>query len=153
MAEIKYLSDTGLQTVIDKNATLANGARAAGDYDNGTELDFLCDVFLENFHFDTSAPSAGVLIADLYVLRSEPDDTTFPQGGDGSVGGDVTPQAAHYVGSFETRNPSTTVEETLSLHDVPLGPHDNRFVVVNTSGQTFTDTWQLSIVPHKYQTV
>lgn len=153
MAEIKWLSDTGATVVINTDATLADGSRAAADYDNGTELDLVCDVWLENFHFDTSAPSAGAEVAELYVLRSKPDDSTFPEGGDGTTGDNVDPQQVHYIDSFETREPSTTVEETLALYDVPLGPHTNRLVIKNVSGQTFTSTWQVSVVPHKQQVV
>ena len=152
MAEIKWLSDTGEQNVIDDNAALTDGSRAAGDYDNGTELDVLCDVWL-TVQYDGGPPTAGDLVADLYVMPSQPDDTTFPEGGDAALGTDDDPQAIFLVGSFESVNPSTTVNEVLCIPMVRLYPHDNRFVVKNTSGQTFDLTWQLDIVPHKTQVV
>lgn len=151
MADIKLRDATALQTVIDKNAALADGARAAGDYDNGTALDLYCSAYL-TVQYDTTAPSAGDKVAELYLLLGDGEASeVFPVGGDGTVGANVTPQMAHHVGSFESRNPSTSVDEVLSLDFIPLGVATNRFVVVNTSGQQFDATWQLDIKPIRHQ--
>jgi len=149
MAEIKLLRDSVLAVVIDDDATLATTVRAAGDYVNTTELDLGCDVYLQ-VQYDTTAPSAGDKIADLFLL---PDDgaSVFPEGGDAGLGTDVTPQAVLLVGTFETRSPSITVNEILCIPGVSLHGHTNRFVLLNTSGQTFDSTWQLSIKPYKLQ--
>lgn len=151
MSEIKLLRDSTLSTVINKDATLADAARAAGDYDNSSELDTHAEAYL-TVQFDTGPPSAGATIADLYLLPGDGAGTeVFPEGGDGTVGDDVTPQQALYVGSFETRQPSITVDEVLCVPNIPLYGHTNRFVLMNTSGQTFDSTWQLTIKPSKAQ--
>lgn len=141
----------GVSVVIDKNATLANAARAAGDYNNDTPTADFCDAKL-TVQFDTGPPAAGALAASLYVLYGDGEASEdFPEGGDGTVGANVTPQASLLVGVFETRSPSTSVDEELFVNDIPLrtGP-GTRFVLVNTSGQTFDATWQLDIVTYKW---
>ena len=81
MADIKLLADTALQTVIDDNATLADAARAAGDYDNGTALDLEAVAYL-TVQYDTGPPSAGDVVAELYVLPGDGETTeVFPDGG------------------------------------------------------------------------
>ena len=60
MADIKLRDATALQTVIDKNAALADGARAAGDYDNGTALDLYCSAYLTVQYDTTKAASLGL---------------------------------------------------------------------------------------------
>jgi hypothetical protein len=151
MAEIKLLRDSSLNTVIDKNAALSNNARAAGDYDNSTELDLWCDAYLQ-VQYDGGPPAVGTKVADLYVLFGDGAGTQlYPDGGDGTVGQDDTPQATLYVGSFLTVNPSTSVNELLQIKHIPLCGHGNRFVLVNTSGQTFDSTWELRVKPTKVQ--
>jgi len=153
MAENKLLPDSAVSTVINKDAALTTGSRAAGDYDNGTELDLFCTAYL-TVQFDSTAPSKGDIIADLYVLPGDGATTeVFPHGGDGTVGDDETPQAIFYVGSFETRAPSTTTDEVLAVPQIPLGGNTNRFVLVNKSGQQFDLTWQLDVKPEKFQSV
>ena len=150
MATVSWEIGASDATVINDGATLATGVRAAGDYNNSTNLALLCNVFLKNFHFDTTAPSANTIVADLYILPGQTGTTGFPEGGDAGLGTDDTPQAIFYVGSFETINPSTSVEETLALGNIPLFPEGNRFVLLNTSGQTFTNTWNLGIIPYRF---
>ena len=67
MTEIKLFRDTVRTTVIDDNAALADLTRAAGDYDNSTELDLGCEVYLK-VQYDVSLPAAGDRIADLWLL-------------------------------------------------------------------------------------
>jgi len=133
--------------VIDDNAALANNVRAAGDFDNDSNKDLYCNVFLK-VQFDTTAPSAGFKIAELYVLPGDDAATElFPEGGDAGLGSDFTPQKIFLVGVFETIDPSITTDEELALAGVPLYHSGNRFVLLNTSAQQFDLTWQLDIVP------
>lgn len=133
--------------VIDDNASLANNVRAAGDYDNDVNKDLFCNVFL-TVQYDTGPPVAGDKIAELYILPGDDAVTqVFPDGGDAGLGTDDTPQGIFLIGVFESINPSITVNEELSIAGIPLHHSGNRFVILNTSGQTFDSTWQLDIVP------
>lgn len=153
MAENKLLRDSALAVVIDDNAALTNGTRAAGDYDNATELDMFCEAYLQ-VQYDAGPPAAGTRVADLYVLPGDGAGTQlYPDGGDAGLGQDDDPQADFFVGSFVSINPSLTVNELLGLPRIPLYGHGNRFVLKNTSGQTFDSTWELRIKPSKTQTV
>ena len=153
MAEIKYLGDTALSTLINDNATLADTVRAAADYDNGTELDIWCIPYLE-VQWDTTAPTAGDMVADLYVLPGDNAGTPdYPEGGDAGLGTNDNPQAIFKVGSFESVNPSITVNEILALRPILLYPQVNRFVLLNTSGQIFDATWELRGMMYKVQSV
>ena len=153
MSEIKLLADTAVQTVIDDNATLANAARAAGDYDNGTELDLEAVAYL-TVQYDGGPPTAGDIVAEWYVLPGDGAGTeVFPVGGDAGIGTADTPQAMFLVAVFESVNPSTTVDETLASLPFPMYPDGNRFVILNSSGETFDATWQLDIKPMKRQVV
>ena len=153
MAEIKLLGDTTLATPIDDGATLADATRAAGDYDNGTELDIWCIPYLE-LQWDSSLPTAGDMIADLYILPGDNAGTPdYPEGGDAGLGTDDNPQAIFKVGSFESVNPSLTVNEILALRPVLLYPNVNRFVLLNTSGGVYDATWELRALMYKMQSV
>lgn len=153
MAEIKGLRDSSLATVIDDDASLANGVRAAGDYDNSTELDMECEVYLQ-VQWDGTAPSAGDAVADLWILPGDGEVTpVFPEGGDAGLGTDDDPQLVFFVGRFITVNPSITVDEVLALPRVPLFFGENRFVLKNTSNQTFDSTFEVRIKPSKRQVV
>lgn len=153
MAEIRLLADTAVQTVIDDGATLADAARAAGDYDNGTELDLEAVAYL-TVQYDGGPPSAGDSVAELYVLPGDGAGTeVFPDGGDAGLGTDDTPQAIYLVATFQSVNPSTSVDEVLGSLPFRLYADNNRFVLLNTSGQTFDSTWQLDIKPMKQQVV
>ncbi|MGE3932343.1 MAG: hypothetical protein AB7F67_03785 [Rhodospirillaceae bacterium] len=140
-------------TVIDDNASLSNGARAAGDFDNsiganGDGAEF-CTVYLQ-LQYDGGPPSAGTIVGELWVLPGDGEGSEqFPDGGDAGLGTDDDPQDVFNVGSFQSINPSTSVNEILSLPYVPLHPDGNRFVFKNTSGQTIDSTWQLDIVPFR----
>ena len=132
--------------VIDDGTTLATGVRAAGDYNNDANKDLYCNVYLRVTY--SVAPVANAKAAELYVLPGDdagPD--TYPEGGDAGLGTNDTPQKIFLVGVFETINPSTSVEEQLALPGVPLHHSGNRFVILNTSLQTFAATWDLDIVP------
>lgn len=153
MAENKLLRDSSLATVINKNAALTNGSRAAGDYDNSTELDAYGEFYLQ-VQYDTTAPSAGAAVAELYVLPGDGAGTeVFPEGGDGTVGGNRDPQKAFLVHVFESRNPSISADEVLGSPSIPLYGHTNRCVIKNVSGQQFDLTWELRLKPGKSQSV
>jgi len=151
VADVKLKDTTATQTVIDDDATLADAARAAGDYDNSSALDLWCDVYL-TVQYDGGPPSAGDLVADLFVLPGDGAGTeVFPDGGDAGIGTDDTPQGIFYVGSFESINPSVTVDEVLCIPNVQLPANTARFVILNTSGQTFDATWIMKIKPSMVQ--
>ncbi len=153
VAEIKLLADTVRTTVINKGVTLADTFRAAGDYDNSTELDLYCHAYLV-LEFNTTAPSAGDSVAELYLLPGDGEvSEVFPEGGDASVGNDVDPQKSLLVGTFETRVPSITTVEELCVPGIPLSFEGNRFVIKNISGKVFEDTWEFRIKPYKLQSV
>ena len=134
--------------VINDNATLNNAVRAAADYDNDTNKDLWCNLFL-TVQWNSTAPSAGDKIAELYILPGDDAGTEkFPEGGDAGLGTDDDPQKIFLVGVFESINPSLTVDETLALSGIALYHSGNRFVLKNVSGQQFDLTWQLDIVPY-----
>lgn len=141
---------TAFATPIDKNASLATGARAAGSLSVATKAGGeFADLYL-TVHFDTTAPSAGTSIAELYLLPGNGESSeVFPQGGDGTVGVDVDPQQNQLVGVFESRSPSITTDEVLVVRGVPLGVGTDRLVVKNISGQTFNLAWQLDAVCYR----
>lgn len=151
MAKNKLLSDTALQSVIDDNATLDDGVRAAGDYENGTALDISCTAYL-TVQWNTTAPSAGDRVAELWVLAGD-NAGVLPEGGDAGLGTDDDPQDVFKVGEFISVNPSLTVDEVLAIPFIPLYSDENRFVLKNISAQQFDLTWQLDIKPGKFQTV
>lgn len=152
MADIKYIDGTHT-VVINTDATLANNVRAAADYANGTNLDLYADFFLV-VTYSGSAPTAGTIVGELYVLPSDgAGSPAYPQGGSATVGTDVDPQKSLLRGVFESRSPSTSVAEILAVTGVPLAPRGNRIVFKNTSGRTFANTWELRMKTYRLQTV
>lgn len=153
MADFRFKDPSNNSTVvIDDNASLSDGSRAAADYDNSTSLDFWYIPFL-TVQYDGGPPSAGDDIAELFILPGDADDSeAFPNGGDAGLGTDDDPQRVFFVGTFVSVTPSTTVDEILALPPIQLYPHGNRFVLKNVSGQTLDSTWQLEITPFKTQT-
>ena len=140
---------TALQTVIDKNATLTDGSRAAGDYDNSSAQDNEGIAYLE-LQFDTGPPSAGAVIASMWLLPGDGEvSESFPEGGDGTVGTDDDPQPSFLIAVFTTINPSTSVNEVAGSLPFYLYPATNRFVIRNDSGQTYDATWELRIKPYR----
>lgn len=154
MASYQLEQVTGEQLIIDDNASLADGARAAADYDNGVQLDIEAIAYLK-VQFDAGPPAAGDSVAELYVLPGDCGPGlyggNFPEGGDAGLGTDDDPQQIYLVAVFETINPSTTVDEILGSLPFDLYPCENRFVLKNTSGQTMDSTWHLTILPYRRQ--
>jgi hypothetical protein len=100
------------------------------------------------------APSAGDKIADVYMLIGDGEASeSIPTGGDGTTGADVTPQAENWVGALYSVNPSTSVDEVLSIPGVRLGPGTNRLVLLNGSGQSFALGWTAVGEPIRIQGV
>lgn len=151
MADVQLRAPTVVQTPIDDNATLSDAARAAGDYDNGTNLDTHCIIYL-TVQWDSAAPAVGENVAEIYILPGDGEVTeVFPEGGDAGLGSDDTPQALFRVATLYSINPSTSVDEVLASPPIALYPDGNRFVLLNVSGGTFDATWQLDIKPFRYQ--
>ncbi len=156
MAEVKFLKEN-LTTLWDTNATLADAARKAVDFDNAAdppdEATF-ADFFL-TVSFDTTAPAAGDLVGELYVLPSTDEvSARFPTGGDGAVGGNVDPQGIFLVGTFEARSPGLDAStEVLAIGGVPLYQGEQRIVFKNVSGKTISLEWQLEAKFYKHQVI
>lgn len=137
-------------TVIDDDATLDDGVRAAADLNNKANNDNFCDAYL-TVQWNTTAPSAGDIIGELYVIFGDGEASeSFPEGGDAGLGTDDTPQKTALVGVFESINPSITVDEELIIKGIQLRDANCRFVLLNTSGQQFDLTFQLDVVGQKW---
>lgn len=144
--EHKLHHGTSVATVINDDATLGEGVRAAGDYDNETEKDLWGVAYLD-VQWDGTAPAAGTIVAELWVLP-EDGNSVYPEGGDSALGTDDDPQPEFWVGKFTSINPSITVDEIMACV-VPVLYGNNRFVLKNISGQTFDSTWELRFKPFK----
>ena len=144
----------GFTTAINDDAALSDGSRAAGDVTTGTKGNAsFADAYL-TVQFNTTAPSAGTTIAELYLLPGDGEvSQDFPEGGDAGLGSNVDPQKSLLVGVFETRDPSISVDEILIVRGIPLGIGTDRFVLKNVSGQEFDLTWQLDLVLWTYESV
>ena len=138
--------------VIDDGTTLADTVRAAADYDNNSNKDLSCNVFI-TVQWNTTAPADGVKFAQLYIIPGDGAATeVFAVGGDAGLGVDVTPQKILLVGVVEAVSASITVDREYTIPGVPLYHSGNRFVLLNTSGFEFDATWQLDIVPYTITT-
>ena len=142
--QVKPVKIGSRTAIINKDASLADGARAAGDVTTGTKGNAThVDLHL-TVQFDTTAPNAGDIIGEVYLLPGDGEGSEkFPEGGDGTVGNDVDPQNRLHIGTFESRVPSNSADEDLVIPNVPLGVGTDRFVYKNLSGQTMDQTWQL----------
>lgn len=156
MTDVKWQDATAIHTCLNTatEGTTLNGlttgsravSNATGDLDNGTDLDFFGDY--ELLVDIQVAPAVGDKIAELYVLPSV-DDTNFPDG----TAAD-TPQAILLAGVFEARRAVTT-DLRMVIPGVSLVPRKMRFLLINTSGQTFgaNDGHFLKVKPYKVQSV
>lgn len=149
MANQQWEDSTSIITVLSGGlVSLADTEKTLSDViDNGTDLDLFGDlVFL--VQWDTVAPSAGDKVADLYLLPSV-DNVNFPE-----AATNVTPQASLLIGSFESRNPSIGATEHLMLPGITLPPRKMKFLLQNTSGQTFDPSGSMLLLkPYKLQSV
>lgn len=136
--------------IINTDATLADATRKAVAYNNSVG-DRFADFFLD-VEYETSLPTAGAIIGELFLLPGDGAGTEeFAEGGDGTIGSNVDPQKIHQVGFFETRNPSLTVNEILVIPAVQLYPANGRVVIKNVAGRAYGATWELRIRPYTEQ--
>lgn len=143
MSDVKQKA--GAHTVvINTDAALADGDRVAADYDNSTALALVANFELV-VEYDTTAPAAGKLVAELWIIPGDGESTEhFAEGGDGTTGTDFDPQQEFFIRGFVAVNPSNSAPESLGLKNVELpSPHTNRIVLKNVSGQQFDSTWEL----------
>ena len=141
----ELLKEGVFATPIDLGTTLADGARGAGDYDNSGNLHPWCNPVLI-VQWDAGPPTKGDLVGELYCMPGDGEATElFPEGGDGSVGSDDTPQQVFFVGAFESVNPSLTVNERIALPRIKLYFAKNRFVFLNTSTFLMDAGWQIDL--------
>lgn len=149
MANQQWEDSTSIITVLSGGlVSLADTEKTLSDViDNGTDLDLFGDLeFI--VQWDSVAPSVGDKVADLYLLPSV-DDINFPEGGTS-----LTPQASLLIGSFESRNPSIGEVEHLMLPGITLPPRKMKFLLQNTSGQTFDPSGSMLLLkPYKLQSV
>jgi hypothetical protein len=133
---------TDLQSLANNTSVLSTPA-----YDNSLagKLDLLAD-FLLAIQYATGPPTAGTKVADLYLLPSA-DGTNFPSAG----GSPSIPQKALFIGTFETRAPSTTVLEYLAVPGVPLPPLKLKVLLVNTSGVALHASASMFLKMQPYQ--
>ncbi len=153
MSTIKELVGTAKTNAITTGLdSLANGNTAlSAAIDNSAGLDLFMDLSL-SVKYTSSAPAAGVVAADAYLVPSIDGGTTYAEGTAGTPG--VIPQGALYVGSFESRNGSTSTFENLVLNGIPIGPYNYKLLLVNKSGKTFTSSGNvLAYATYKFQSV
>lgn len=148
MSQVKWI-DGSIATALSSGLnSLADAGRAISSaIDNDAGLDLYCDLELA-IAYTTSAPSAGVRVAELYLLPTV-DGTNFAEGGTS-----LTPQKALLIATFESRNGSTSAVEYLVATGIPLPPRDFKLLLVNTSGKTLHASLNtLKLRPYKLQTV
>jgi hypothetical protein len=144
---MKWYVPTGVQTLLTTGLdSLTNGSFATSSaYDNSTALDLVADFQLAVCY--GTAPSAGVKVAELYLLPSVDGTNYAAQDGSG------VPQKGLFVGAFESRAPSTSVVEYLVLPGVSVPPGLWKLALKNTSGQTYKDNGvSKSLKMRPYQT-
>lgn len=119
------LTMTGLDGLID-GATVTSLA-----LENDTDKHLTIDLMLK-VRYTSSAPSAGTIVADLYLRPALDGTNQATAGGSPSI-----PQQAILVAQFEARNPSTSAFEYLAALHIPLPIGTYRLLLVNRSGRTF----------------
>jgi hypothetical protein len=124
---------TALQTVLSavNLQNLANNASVNGaTYDNTSAKDELADFMFNLKYASITGITAGTKVADVYLVAMVDAATLPSQAGTPSI-----PQGALYIGSLESRAPSTTVLETLNLPFIQIPPFKFQIVFANVSGQ------------------
>lgn len=146
MADFELEKGT-LATPIDTGSSLGNGDNTSAVWNNSDNVTFV-NAWLR-VYFDTTAPSPGALIAELWYLPSDGEGTPdYPE-----TDATDNAQAALKVGVFETINPSLSTAESLVIRRIAVEPGNGTWLIHNISGQTFNSTWQLDLVPYKWVTV
>ena len=133
------------QQLVSSGPALTAGTRHALDFSNSTDGDLWYIPFLE-LQFSSGPPAAGTIVMDFYRIPGSTEVTErFAEGGNGTVGADVTPADTHYVGGFQIRQPSTSIDRILSLDAFSLRAGGNRFVFENVSANTIRAGWTFGI--------
>ena len=130
---IRFYVPTALQTVFAAGdlQNLANNASIAKAYTgNGTALDLWADLLFALQYASITGISAGTKVADVYLLP-QVDAANYPT----TAGSPAIPQKSLYIGSLESRNPSTTALEYLSLPGIAIPPYNFELLLANVSGQ------------------
>ena len=147
--QVLLRSLTAYQQLVASGPSLASNARYAVDFTN-TAGDILVTPFLELTF--TTLPLADTILVDLSRLRGSSEGTQrFAEGGDGTTGADIDPQAVHYVGGFSLSDPSTTQSRIASLEAFWLDSTGNRFVLKNVSSNTITAGWTFGLKLERYR--
>ena len=148
---LRWYAPTALQTLLQATdlQSLANNTSVLGaEYDNtaaGT-LDMVADLLFAIQYAVITGISAGVRVADVYLLPKT-DGTNYPtQAGSPSV-----PQRRLWVGSLESRNPSTSALEYLSIPGVVLPPTKFKLLLANISGQALHGSAAMFAKAQPYQ--
>jgi hypothetical protein len=152
MSAIKYErgASAALVTTVAApgNASLAAAAQALStEYDNSVNLHPLADLELA-CAFSTS-PTTGLMIY-AYLVPCE-DGTTYADGD-----ATVPPASNLLVGMFVLRSINTAqrlVTRGLLGSGIVLPPTKFKIVVLNTTNQSMSASWAMTLYPYRYQAV
>ncbi len=160
MTDFKWGAFGSPSTGITMTADVTNGSRRAFDYANSTNKHLLAHLLIEGIQYLTTAPTAGTIVAEVYVLPGDGQGSeTFPGGGGrnggdtGDVGQDRDPQPIWLAAVVTCINPSTAADDDPLGCIVPIFPGTNRIVIKNVSGQTWDadpDNITVEVVPFSY---
>lgn len=130
---IRYSVPNGLQSLFAAAdlQSLANNTSVTKTFtSNGTNLDLWADFIFALQYNSVTGISAGTKVADIY-LGPQVDGTNYPT----AAGSPSVPQKALYIGSLESRNPSTSALEYLDLPGVVIPPYNFQIWFANVCGQ------------------
>jgi hypothetical protein len=114
--------------------SLADAGRVvSAAIDNSSNLDLFMDLQLA-VQYTSSAPAAGVVVAEVYLLPSI-DGTNYAEGSTS-----VTPQQQLLVATLESRNGSTSAVEYLDSLGIPIPIGSFKLLLVNKSGKTYASS-------------
>lgn len=138
----RYATPTALQTLITgaELQNLASGSVATGAFveDNTPGTGDLEGDFELAVAYESGPPASGTRVADLYIEYSV-DGTNFPS--------NTNVPEETYVGSFVSRNGSTSTLERIPLTGISLRPLKFKAALKNVSGVNFkNDTNNVLIV-------
>ena len=127
-------------------ATVVNGAISlASDLSEWTNDDDapMASVVLE---FATSTTGTAGTTIDLYIQQLDLISTNDAEAPD------ITNFLTGYAGSFMHNNPSTAVQYAQLMVSLPNNKTSSvfNFYIVNNTGQTIADTWDLTVTPVSY---
>ena len=117
-----------------RDADAAEVLIAAADVANGTGLFDTADFLLYLHDFD-AAPTAGGLF-ELHIVYEF--DAVYGDGEDGDVAGTPHLSANTFHGIFNVY--AGDENQAIQLVGVPIGPHDFRVILVNSTSQPIADS-------------